>query len=360
MQNKIVLDTIGSLLEQTHEDAYFPTDPILKDALISAFKDLACYQRSNRPDVNTTNHEISEGISEGNLLRQIRKEYKQKIHAHSQGECNDQPFIAECVASTYEKFQNTYPNIALPAYCAEMTYLLYDNLGKRGVKPENLLVVGFISNDEDHVALLYSSNTKIIEEIRDDYFEQKENNEASEAYNNFLGICSERGEEEILFLDPWSKNNKILSLNKMDQDGAFEKVIDDYLGVNASLLEKKEFRLHAFFDGVLQEAQLSNSNELMDRERVAFLTDSFDPDEEMESSDSESQANATKSLSDQSTPVEEDQPSSSGRKRKPYNRFTGSIFSQNIEQSSSDSESELEKAKKEKINKIADSSPFSP
>lgn len=276
-------DSTSNLFEKISE----VTDPTLKAALISAFSELRHYKPSNRSDINSTEQPIKEGLSEEGLLRQIRKEYKRKIYAHSQGECHDQRFIAESVGSTYQEFRKNYPESALPAYCVEMTYLLYDNLCKKGVNPENLLVAGFIANDEDHLILIHSSDKRILEDIREDYLEQKENDEVHEAYENFIDLCSHREESQIHLLDPWSKDNKILDLNQLEQDESFKEVIDNYLGIEVTEAERKEFHLHAFMDGVLQESALTAPNSIIERENISFLVDTVDPDEEMESSEEE-------------------------------------------------------------------------
>ncbi|AAO91593.1 Dot/Icm T4SS effector CpeE [Coxiella burnetii] len=318
------------LIERVNRDEYpsLPQDSKCKDALVSAFRKTANFKKYNRPDVNSREQLISPSLTEEDLLGRIRQRYKEKIFAGGQEKFADQSFIAEQIASTYEDFKD---NPTLPAYCGEMTYLLYYHLREEGIKPENMLVVGFSANAEDHVLLMYSSDEGFLEQIKNDYFEQEEEGEEAESYKNFIELCARRDKNQtLLLLDPWSQDNKILDLNQLDRDESTNEVIEDYFKNKREALEEG-FQPHAIIDGVLEESRVSKATgSVINMETLSFQVDAFKPEELME--------------------IDEENTSDSSEEGTSKNRFRDTLFS-NVPDSSSDSENEQEREKKELAGK---------
>ncbi|MDE3401434.1 MAG: hypothetical protein PWK00_10915, partial [Coxiella burnetii] len=287
------------LIERVNRDEYpsLPQDSKCKDALVSAFRKTANFKKYNRPDVNSREQLISPSLTEEDLLGRIRQRYKEKIFAGGQEKFADQSFIAEQIASTYEDFKD---NPTLPAYCGEMTYLLYYHLREEGIKPENMLVVGFSANAEDHVLLMYSSDEGFLDK-------------------NFIELCARRDKNQtLLLLDPWSQDNKILDLNQLDRDESTNEVIEDYFKNKREALEEG-FQPQAIIDGVLEESRVSKATgSVINMETLSFQVDAFKPEELME-------------IDEENTSDSEEGTSK--------NRFRDTLFS-NVPDSSSDSENE--------------------
>lgn len=225
MLDYIRYDSSSNLLEtlknEQNKETSFPsikTDLYLKNKIELCFEYLKPLIRSNRPDVFI---EPKENVIPISFIRdEIDKKVTNIKDDYEIDTVARQEIFSRLITDTYTKHEGDKE-----AFCNENAYLFFNKLCNEGIDKELIRVVRFYnySNYNDHVLILYSSSRSLFDNIERycNFDLSNINQEASQSYSNLINLLIETKKDkdsQLIIIDPWSRDNKIIDLIYRDNN----------------------------------------------------------------------------------------------------------------------------------------------